>query len=202
MADHAPVLNPEDYDILLIGGSAGSFSIVNKLLAGLPEDYYLPIVMCLHRLKDKREGFQEALRIKSRLPVREPHDRQMIEPGTVYLAPSNYHLLFDNKEQFGLAITELVQYSRPSIDVLFDSATDIYGQRVLCVLLSGANRDGALGAKRVIDAGGTVLVQHPSDSVMDTMPKAALDSTEIEYSLPSDDILETLQNLNTLATAV
>jgi len=110
------------YQALVIGGSAGSFPVINRILESLKPGYRLPLIMCLHRLKDKREGFQEALRIKSKLPVSEPDDKSPIEHGNAYVAPANYHLLVEKPGLFALATTELVQYSRPSIDVLFESA--------------------------------------------------------------------------------
>jgi two-component system chemotaxis response regulator CheB len=189
-----PDLN--ELELLVIGGSAGSFTVVNRMLARLPKNFQLPIVMCLHRLKDKREGFKEALEIKSMLPVLEPDDKQKIEPGKVYLAPANYHLVIGSMRHFGLATTELVQYSRPSIDVMFESAADIYRSRILAILLSGANRDGALGMKRIKQKGGFTIVQDPTEAAMDTMPSAALQATEIDLCLTAEEIYSYLEQLN------
>ncbi len=188
--------NKEQYHVLVIGGSAGSFPSVSRILEHLPNDYRLPVVMCLHRLRDKREGFKEALEIKSKMPVCEPNDKDLILPAHVYIAPANYHLLIETPHFFALATTELVQYSRPSIDVLFESAADALKSNVLAVLLSGANRDGALGMKRIHVKGGYTVVQDPATCSMNTMPQAALDLTPVDRILDLDRIIEFLIDLH------
>jgi len=188
------ISHKNNYDIIIIGGSAGSFPVVSKILECLPLSFKIPIVMCLHRLKDKREGFKEALEIKSVLPIVEPNDKDKIHGGTIYIAPANYHLLIEGN-RFSLSTTELVQYSRPSIDVLFESAADSFGERVLAMILSGANRDGALGMKRVKDKNGFTIAQDPSDCSMSTMPLAAIEATKIDSQLNLIEIIEFLRKL-------
>ncbi|MCS6904375.1 MAG: chemotaxis protein CheB [Bacteroidia bacterium] len=183
------------WEIIVIGGSAGSFSVVSKILEKVPRNLSVPIVLCLHRLKDKREGFKEALEIKSNIPVREPCDKDKIEKGVAYLAPSNYHLLIESKEIFALSTTELVQYSRPSIDVLFESAADTYKGGVLGLLLSGANRDGALGMSRIKSKGGFTIVQDPKDASMPTMPAAAIETTTIDLVLDTSNLVSFFANI-------
>lgn len=178
--------------ILAIGGSAGSFPIISKLLEQLPPDFRLPVVMCLHRLKDKREGFKEALEIKSALPVVEPDDKDFIKPGYVYIAPANYHLLVESTEHFSLSTTELVQYSRPSIDVLFESVADIFQDQAIALLLSGANRDGGRGMKKIHEKGGITMVQDPNDSSMSTMPQAAIEATNVDYVLKVEQLKDAM----------
>lgn len=184
------------FQLVVVGGSAGSFPVVTKLLERLPRDFRLPVVMCLHRLKDKREGFKEALEIKSALPVLEPEDKMQIRGGVAYVAPANYHLLVENRNQFSLAVTELVQYSRPSIDVLFESVADVFGSAALGILLSGANRDGALGMKRIHDHGGATIVQNPAECSMNTMPEAALQATPVDLILGHEDMSIFLAQVN------
>lgn len=161
--------------LLAVGGSAGSFPLVGQLLEALPQAYPLPVVLCLHRLKDKREGFTQALGLRSTMPVLEPDDKGPAKSGYVYVAPANYHLMLDAPGSFSLGVTELVQYSRPSIDVLFESVADAYGPGAIGVLFSGANRDGAVGMRRIHRVGGLTLVQDPADATMGTMPLAALE---------------------------
>jgi two-component system chemotaxis response regulator CheB len=180
------------FEAVFIGGSAGSFPVVNRLLEKLPATFPLPIVMCLHRLKDKREGFKEALEIKSNLVVNEPNDKDPIRVGHVYLAPANYHLLVETRQLFSLATTEVVQYSRPSIDVLFESVADVYGDTAMAILLSGANRDGAAGMARIKQKGGYLVVQDPAECSMSTMPEAALKATAVDKVLTSEQIAEYL----------
>lgn len=181
---------------LVIGGSAGSFSVTNRLLEQLPPSFPLPVIIALHRLKDKREGFKEALQIRSKLPVNEPDDKTHIQPGTVYIAPANYHLLIETPEVFALSTTELVQYSRPSIDVFFDSAADVFGKGLVAILLSGANRDGASGLYRIQEKGGLTIVQDPADCSMPTMPAAAIKLMAPDYILPEHKIVQLLQTLS------
>lgn len=184
------------WEIIVIGGSAGSFSVVSKILEKVPQNVEIPIVLCLHRLKDKREGFKEALEIKSNIPVKEPCDKDKIEKGIAYLAPSNYHLLIEDKETFALSTTELVQYSRPSIDVLFESAADVYRDSVLGVLLSGANRDGAWGMRIIKRKGGFTIVQDPKEANMPTMPAAALEITSIDLVLGTQGLVDFFSNIS------
>jgi two-component system chemotaxis response regulator CheB len=165
------------------------------MLEKINPTFKLPIAMCLHRLKDKREGFKEALEIKSVLPVVEPNDKDYIESGKVFIAPANYHLLIESKERFGLSTTELVQYSRPSIDVLFDSCADVFTKNALSIVLSGANKDGAFGVKRIKKKGGYVIIQDPSECSMTTMPEAAINAVTPDMILTSQRIVEFLNSL-------
>lgn len=187
------IRNKEKYQALVIGGSAGSFPLVNRILECLQPDYRLPVILCLHRLKDKREGFKEALQIKSRIPVSEPDDKTVIVPGHAYVAPANYHLLIEKPDLFALSTTELVQYSRPSIDVLFESAADIYRDRLIAVVVSGANKDGANGIRRIKSKGGLCIVQDPAESSMSTMPEAAIKAAAIDHIVKMDELIELLR---------
>lgn len=160
--------------MVVIGGSAGSFSVVHAILGALPAHYPIPVVLCLHRLRDVKSGFIEALSIKSRLPVREVIDKCNLHNGCVYLAPANYHFSVEPEGQVALSTEVAINYSRPSIDITFEAFSYAYRDKALGVLLSGANRDGALGLRLMRLAGGRTLVQHPEEAAMPTMPKAAL----------------------------
>lgn len=184
------------YRLIVIGGSAGSFQVVVRLLQALPEDFPLPIVMCLHRLKDVREGFSEALTLKTSRPVIEPLDKEMIKKGTVYLAPANYHLSIELGQTFALSTEETVNNARPSIDILFETAAYAYRDKLIGLLLSGANRDGAWGMKKIHERGGLTLVQDPSDCLIDTMPVSALRITSIDYTLNTEQIIDFLRKLH------
>jgi len=189
-------LKNKKFEAVVIGGSAGSFTIISQLLAELPQPFALPIFMCLHRLKDKREGFKEALEIKSNIKITEPDDKTIIEHNVAYLAPANYHMLIENKKIISLATTELVQFSRPSIDVLFESAADVYGDKLLAILLSGANRDGADGMRMIKYKKGFTIIQDLSTCSMITMPEAASKSTQIDLQLKPNEISDFLKTLN------
>ena len=178
-----------DYKVIVIGGSAGSFQGISRILSEVPEDFPLPIIMCLHRLKHVRNGFIEALSIKSIKKVVEPYDKEQIKKGQVYLAPANYHLSIELGHFFSLSTEEMVNNSRPSIDITMDTAAYTYKNKLISILLSGANKDGAAGMKMVKDRGGLTIVQDPSECMIDTMPSAALQITTIDYVLPINEIV-------------
>jgi two-component system, chemotaxis family, protein-glutamate methylesterase/glutaminase len=183
------------FKAVVIGGSAGSFQGITRILSRLPKDFPLPIIMCLHRLKHVRNGFVEALSIKSVPEVLEPHDKEPIKKGKVYLAPANYHLSVELGNYFSLSTEEMVNNSRPAIDITLGSAAYVYKEKLLGILLSGANKDGGLGMKYIKDRGGLTVVQDPADCMIDTMPKAALAATQIDYVLKIDEITALLIEL-------
>ena len=186
------------FKIVVIGGSAGSFQGITKILSHLPEDFELPIIMCLHRLKHVRNGFVEALSIKSITPVVEPDDKESIKKKKVYLAPANYHLSVELGNTFALSTEPMVNNSRPSIDITLETAAYSYRNKIIGILLSGANKDGALGMKKIKDRGGLTIVQDPAECMIDTMPTAALDITQIDHTLKIDEIIDFLKELNKL----
>ncbi len=184
------------YRAVVIGGSAGSFQGITKILSSIPEGFPLPIIMCLHRLKHVRNGFIEALSIKSVKPVIEPYDKEGIKKGKVYLAPANYHMYIELGHTFGLSTEAMVNNSRPSIDITLESSAFSYKQRLIGILLSGANKDGAMGMKTIKDKGGLTIVQDPNECLIDTMPSAALKITEIDYTLTIENIIKFLNELS------
>ena len=186
------------YKAIVIGGSAGSFQGIVKILSCLPPDFELPIILCLHRLKHVRNGFVEALSIKSTKPVIEPHDKESIKKGRVYLAPSNYHLSVELGNSFSLSTEEMINNSRPSIDVTLESAAYVFRHKLIGILLSGANSDGAVGMKRIKDRGGLTIIQDPEECMIKTMPTAALNLTEIDYILNTEDITKFITELSKL----
>lgn len=183
------------YKAVVMGGSAGSFQGIVKILSQLPADFPLPIIMALHRLKHVRHGFVEALSLKSKLTITEPDDKETIRKGVVYLAPSNYHLSVELGNNFSLSTEDMVNNSRPAIDITLSSAAYVYRSKLVGILLSGANRDGGLGMKSIKDKGGLTIVQDPAECMIDTMPKAALSLTTIDYTLSIENITEFLKEL-------
>jgi two-component system, chemotaxis family, protein-glutamate methylesterase/glutaminase len=184
------------YKAVVIGGSAGSFQGVVKILAQLPKGFPLPIIMCLHRLKHVRNGFVEALSIKSIAQVTEPNDKENIKKGGVYLAPANYHMSIELGHYFALSTEEMINNSRPAIDITLGTSAFVYKEKLIGILLSGANRDGALGMKQIKDKGGLTIVQEPSECMIDTMPKAAQAATKVDLVLRIDQIIEFFKELD------
>lgn len=184
------------YKAVVIGGSAGSFQGITRILSSLPVDFELPIILCLHRLKHVRNGFVEALSIKSIKPVTEPCDKEAIKKRSIYLAPSNYHLSFELGNTFSLSTEEMINNSRPSIDVTLGTAAYVYKDKLIGILLSGANKDGALGMKKINEKGGLTIVQDPAECMIDTMPTAALKLCKVDYIMQVDAIIDFLKELN------
>jgi two-component system, chemotaxis family, protein-glutamate methylesterase/glutaminase len=184
------------YKAVVIGGSAGSFQGVVKILSQLPKGFSLPIIMCLHRLKHVRHGFVEALSIKSVAQVTEPNDKEAIKKGCVYLAPANYHMSVEIGNYFAMSTEEMINNSRPAIDITLGTCAYVYKEKLIGILLSGANRDGALGMKHIKGRGGVTIVQEPTECMIDTMPKAALAATQIDHVLRIDQIVQFLIELD------
>jgi len=183
------------YKAIVIGGSAGSFQGIIKILSQLSADFPLPIIMALHRLKHVRHGFVEALSIKSNIKISEPENKESIRKGMAYLAPANYHLSVELGNYFSLSTEEMVNNSRPAIDITLGSAAYLYRTKLVGILLSGANRDGALGMKQIKDKGGITIIQDPAECMIDTMPKAAQSITTIDHTLGIDSIVAFLKEL-------
>ena len=184
------------YKAVAIGGSAGSFQGIVKILGQLPPNFPLPIIMTLHRLKHVRNGFVEALSLKSVTQVVEPYDKEPIKKGRVYLAPSNYHLSVELGNYFALSTEEMVNNSRPAIDITLGTAAYVYRDKLIGILLSGANRDGGLGMKYIKDKGGVTIVQEPGECMIDAMPRAAMSLTPVDHVMKVDQIVNFLNELN------
>ena len=165
-----------DYKIVIIGGSAGSLDVLMQVLPRLNAIETFSIVIVLHRKSGEDTTLEDLLALKTVIPVQEVEDKVPLLPGYIYIAPSDYHLLFEKDKTLSLDISEKVNYSRPSIDVSFESAADIYGAGLVGILLSGANADGTLGSKAIKNAGGTVIIQDPESAEMPYMPKSAVDN--------------------------
>jgi two-component system chemotaxis response regulator CheB len=161
-------------EAIVIGASAGAVEALSVILPSLPHNYGLPVIVVVHVPPDKRSALAELFSSKCKIPVREAEDKEPICSGTVYFAPPDYHLLVEVDKSLCLSSDEPVLYSRPSIDVLFESAADAYGPSLVAIVLTGANHDAAKGARAVVEAGGTAIVQNPNDAYAPAMPAAAL----------------------------
>jgi two-component system chemotaxis response regulator CheB len=175
------------FELIAIGCSMGGMHALQLIFETLPADFCVPIAVVQHRYKTSNEGLPQFLRRHSRLDVVDTLDKQWIRPGTVYLAPANYHLLVERGE-LSLSVDEKVEYSRPSIDVLFESAAEAYGSGVIGVVLTGANADGARGAAHIKKRGGFVIAQDPKTAESPAMPQAAIEATRVDRILPLDRI--------------
>ncbi len=179
---------PQDLAAVVVGGSAGALEALDRILPALPTTLPVPVAIVLHMLPGRPSGLVALLAERTAMRVKEAEDKEPLAAGTVYLASPNYHLLVERSGCFALSVDEPVLFSRPSIDVLFDSAADAYGAALCGVLLSGANEDGAEGLRRIHAGGGTTVVQAPHTAPSPQMPRAALAAGEVDHVLPVDEI--------------
>jgi two-component system chemotaxis response regulator CheB len=176
------------YDLICIGASWGGLSAVRQVLADLPPAVRVPIVLAQHRSPDSQDGaLAELLGAQSGRKVLDAEDKTALEPGHVYIAPPDYHLLVE-RGSLALSVDERIQFARPSIDVLFESAADAYGPGVIGIILTGANEDGAHGLKHIKDSGGVALIQDPAGATRRAMPDAAIAATVADAILPLEAI--------------
>lgn len=181
------------YELVIVGVSAGGLDAVCSLLSGLPEDFAMAIVVVQHRSKDS-DALCEVLQDCTSMPVQEVTDKDLISPGRVYLAPPDYHLLVE-EGSFALSTDAPELYSRPSIDVAFESVADTYGARAVGVVMTGANHDGAKGLRHIADRGGYVIVQEPRTAEVAVMPAAALRAVPEAEVLPLGEVAKRLLTL-------
>ena len=182
-------------DAIAIGTSAGGVEALSILLPALPAGLRASVFIVLHLPRERPSLLAEIFAPKCALKVKEAEDKMRVEPGTVYFAPPDCHLLLDEGPQLALSIDELVHFSRPSIDVLFESAADIYGERLMGIILTGANDDGAAGLAAIHRAGGMTIVQEPDSAQVPLMVLAALRRTAADFVLPLEGIAGLLQAL-------
>jgi len=183
------------FKAVVIGTSAGALGALTALLPALPHDYPLSIMVVVHLPPDKESILAELLSAKCKINIKEAEDKEYIQPGTVYLAPPDYHLLVEKDYSLSLSTEEPVLFSRPSINVLFETAADAYGPALIGIILTGANNDGASGLKAVAESGGTALVQNPSEAYAREMPRAALEACGNAQALGLEEIAKYLQKV-------
>ena len=181
-------------EALIIGGSAGSLNVIISILPSIKSVLSFAIILVLHR-KAGRDLLSELLASKTEMVVKEIDEKEKIKPSHIYIAPPNYHLLIEEDRTFSLDASEKVNFSRPSIDVTFQSAAEVYKQNLVCLLLSGANSDGTDGLIKVKENGGTVLIQEPSTAVVSYMPQNAMDRVQADKVLEIDEMADYINRL-------
>jgi len=183
------------YTAVVIGASAGGTNALQKILPYLPADFPLPIIIAqhLHPLQDGAAIIHYSG--GSALTVKDADEKEAIRPGFVYFAPPNYHLLVESDHTFSLSIDPKVHFTRPSVDVLFESAADAYGASLIGIVLSGANQDGAEGLLYIKKRGGLTIAQEPANAEVGYMPEAAIESARPEHVLTADGICKFLTEL-------
>ena len=176
------------YKAVVIGVSAGGMKVLTKLLSMLPENFSLPVMIVQHLHPSQSDFYIRHFNEKCALTVKEADEKEKIQSGYVYFAPPNYHLLIEEDRSFSLSCDEKVNFSRPSVDVLFESAVDVYHSDLIGIILTGANNDGAYGLQLIKNNGGLTLVQNPSEAESAVMPQAAIAAGGADDILSAEEI--------------
>lgn len=181
---------------IVIGVSAGGMDALSMIIPSIPTDFQIPIVIVQHISPSSDNYMTRYLDSISNLKVKELDEKERLVPGFVYTAPPNYHALIEDDETFSLSVEDRVNFARPSIDVLFESAADVYGKRLIGIILTGANTDGSTGLKHIKSKGGITIVQDPATAEVDGMPRAAIAATQVDFIVPLSQIPELLLELS------
>ena len=181
-----------NYEAIVIGVSSGGMNAMKVIFKLLPKDFNIPIIIVQHVSPRSDNQWINLLNDKSDLYIKEADEKEKIEPGKIYIAPPNYHLLVESNKTFSLTIDERVNFARPSIDVLFESAAEAYKSKLIGVVLTGSNDDGTKGMKRIKEYGGLTIVQDPNTAESSYMPASAIATVQVDYILPLDGIINLL----------
>lgn len=176
------------YKCIVMGVSAGGMHALCTIIPNLPPGFSIPVVVVQHISPQSDNYTTRYLDSISRVRVKEVDEKEKIKPGVVYTAPPNYHVLIEDDETFSLSVEDRINFARPSIDVLFESAADVYAQCLIGVVLTGANNDGSRGLKKIKEEGGLAIVQDPETAEVDGMPRAALELTKADFILELEEI--------------
>ncbi|QWR76018.1 chemotaxis protein CheB [Candidatus Magnetomonas plexicatena] len=183
------------YEAVVIGASAGGLDALKTIFSALPADFPLPVIVVLHLHRDTKEELINFLNVGTRLKVKYAEDKEKIKNCTIYIAPPDYHLLIEDDKTLSLSVDALVNYSRPSIDVLFECAADVFREHCFGIILTGANSDGSGGLKRIKEKGGMAIVQNPHSAEYSAMPTAAIAVTDVDYILDIEEIAGKIMEL-------
>lgn len=169
------------YEAIVLGTSAGGFRALSTLLSDIPAAYSIPIVLVQHRSKSSRDLFEEVLQSKCRIKIKQVEEKEVITGKHVYVAPPDYHLLIESNKTLSLSSDAPVRFSRPSIDVLFESAAIAYGDKLIGIILTGANDDGAIGMTAIAKRGGLTIAQNPQEAEYPFMVQASIATKSVKY---------------------
>ncbi|MEI6455409.1 MAG: chemotaxis protein CheB [bacterium] len=183
------------YKAVVVGSSAGGLKALKLLFKGLSPAFKMPVIIVQHISPDSENYLIQILNDMKKLTVKEADEKEKPARGMAYIAPPNYHLLFETDQSFTLTVDERVNYARPSIDVLFETAAEAYKDTLIGIILTGANTDGSRGLKKIKDFGGLTIVQDPATAESDSMPRAAILSTQVDHVLPIEEISAFLNSL-------
>lgn len=184
------------YEAIVIGVSSGGMNALQTIFSALPARFSIPIIIVQHLGAHSDSQWIKLLNEKSLLEIKEADEKEKIETGIVYIAPPNYHLLIEKDKTFSLTIDERVNFARPSIDVLFESAAEAYQDKLIGMVLTGANNDGTKGIKRIKECGGLIIIQDPKTAVSSYMPKSAITAIDPDYTGSLQEIAQLLLKID------
>lgn len=180
------------YEAIVIGVSSGGMNAMKVIFSLLPKDFCIPIVIVQHVSPRSDNQWIQLLNVKSNVALKEADEKESIEQGNVYIAPANYHLMIEKNKTFSLTIDERVNYARPSIDVLFESAAEAFTNKLIGIVLTGSNNDGTKGMQKIKQYGGLTIVQDPKDAESAYMPSSVMSSIKVDHILPLNEIVDLL----------
>lgn len=183
------------YEAVVIGASAGGLATLSGILKGLPVDFRLPLIIIQHRAKDERMLLEEVLQAKCVIRIKQADEKEKIEGGVAYIAPADYHLLIEKDRSFSLTCDEPVNFSRPSIDLLFETAAEVYMNKLIGIILTGASNDGAAGIQAIRRRGGFTIAQDPANATFPVMPRAAINTGSVLTVFTLEEIREFLLDI-------
>ena len=177
------------YEAIVIGVSSGGMNVMQVMFSLLPKDFNTPIIIVQHIGARSDNQFIKILNDKSNLPIKEADEKEIIENGKVYIAPSNYHLMIERDKTFSLTVDERINYARPSIDVLFESAAEAYRDKLIGVILTGSSSDGAAGLTKIKEYEGLTIAQDPKTAESAFMPASAIAVVQVDHILSLENII-------------
>jgi len=193
--NNAIMKSETNIELIVIGGSAGSLQVIIEMIKNLDDNLNIPIVVVVHRKAQSGDILRTLLQQFIRIPVVEIEDKTEINNRTLYIVPADYHLLFENKKNMSLDSSEKMNYSRPSIDVTFRSAAEIYGEHMVGILLSGANADGVEGLSYIKKYNGQVWIQDPETAEVEYMPRHAVEEIDYDLIIRPDNLADYINQL-------
>ena len=188
-------MSPSD-NLLVIGGSAGSLSMTLKIIPLLEEKMNVAVIVVFHRKSSEGNVLIELFSERTKYSVKEADEKDLISAGTIYIAPADYHVLIEKDFSISLDVSEKINYSRPSIDVTFESAAEVYKNRLVCLLLSGANADGVEGLLKAKQFGSIIAVQDPENAEVPFMPQEAVNKVKVDLLVSDTNITKLFQGFN------
>lgn len=184
------------YEAIVIGVSSGGMNALKFVFSALPASFAIPIIVVQHVGSRSDNHWIDILNDISKLTIKEADEKEKITAGNAYIAPANYHLLIEKDKTFSLTIDERINFARPSIDVLFESAAEVYKTRLIGIVLTGSNSDGTAGIKKIKEYGGLTIIQNPETAEAPQMPASALSAIKPDHVLSLQDITDLLLKIN------